>query len=89
MLPKLTAAVSQLRCGMDSLGTIKAREHQGYVNLDLAWKRMQGLMKGNGIETEEDADAAYLASMPNSTDLLSHLIKDQILNELNFYGKYL
>jgi hypothetical protein len=34
-------------------------------------------------------DSAYLASMPNSTQLLSQLIKDQILNELNFYGKYL
>jgi hypothetical protein len=46
-------------------------------------------MKRDGDEMEEDADSAYLGSMPNSTQLLSQLIKDQILNELNFYGKYL
>jgi hypothetical protein len=50
---------------------------------------MQGLMKRDGEEADEDADSAYLASMPNSTQLLSQLINDQILNELNFYGKYL
>ena len=50
---------------------------------------MQGLMKRDGDEADEDADSAYLASMPNSTQLLSQLINDQILNELNFYGKYL
>ena len=85
----MSATVSQLRLGMQSLGAIKARECQGYTKLDLAWKNAHGLMKRDEEETEEDADSAYLASMPNSTQLLSQLIKDQILNELNFYGKYL
>jgi hypothetical protein len=61
MLPKMTATVSQLRRGMESLGTIKARESQAYTKLDLAWKTMQGLMKEDGHETEEDADSAFLA----------------------------
>lgn len=46
---------------MESLGTIKARESQAYTKLDLAWKTMQGLMKEDGHETEEDADSAFLA----------------------------
>lgn len=46
-------------------------------------------MKRDGDDSEEVLNSDYLASMPNSTQLLSQLIKDQILNELNFYGKYL
>lgn len=52
MLPKMTATVSQLRRGMEGLGAIKARECQAYTKLDLAWKTMQGLMKGDGDEPE-------------------------------------
>jgi hypothetical protein len=85
----MTVTVSQLRRGMEGLGAIKARECQSYAKLELAWKTMQGLMKRDEDETEEDADSAYLAYMPNSTQLLSQLINDQILNELNFYAKYL
>ena len=52
MLPKMTATVSQLRRGMEGLGTIKGRENQAYTKLDLAWKTMQGLMKEGEDEIE-------------------------------------